>query len=202
MSFHLGKDVIVNDNRGYFYPMEQEIRPFRHKIRLNTEIASIQRTPDGKYTVTTSKHQIYRAKNVVVSFSSGVLLASKVHFSPPLPTWKMNALQKVPMGHYCKFFFQFPYQFWENSVYIVLATKVRNNYVHWQNLNKPHLFPGSHILLCTVTGEECKQKQLLSDAQIIKEAMAILRIQKPYNNAPDPIGKTFFSYSGQINSKI
>jgi len=195
-----GEDRIVNDDRGYFYPMEQEIRPFRHKIRLNTEIASIMRTPDRKYSVITSNHRVYRAKHVVVTFSSGVLLANKVVFKPPIPSWKMNSLQKVPMGHYCKFFFQFPYQFWEDSTYIVLATKVRGNYVHWQNMNRAHLFPGSNILLCTLTGQMCKEKQLLSDEVVTKEAMKILRIQKPYKDAPDPIAlkRNFWSIDPHV----
>ena len=113
--FVLGKDLVVTDPRGYNYPITREIEPFREKFILNTEVKTVRKTIDDKYIVNTSKGS-YTAKHVVVSFSSGVLLAKKVQFQPDLPTWKTEALKYVPMGHYCKYFFKFPYQFWEKNV--------------------------------------------------------------------------------------
>jgi len=182
-----GKDLVVSDPRGYNYPLLQEIKPFRKKIVLKTEVKSVIQQGENKYLVTTNKG-VYKAKHVITTFSSGVLLAEKVQFKPKLPSWKMEALQYVPMGHYCKYFFKFPYQFWEEGVsYILLATKTRGHYVHWQNMNQAHFYPGSNILLATLTGETCKEKEALDDATIIEEAMKVIRIQKDYKSAPDPI---------------
>lgn len=182
-----GVDLVVTDPRGYNYPVSQEIKPFREKFVLNTEVQSVVRKWGGRFYVTTNKG-VYRAKHVIVSFSSGVLLANKVRFQPPLPAWKTAALQYVPMGHYCKYFFKFPYQFWEDKVtYIIIGTKPRGHYVHWQNMNQPHFYPGSNILLATLTGEMCKETDSKDDATVIKEAMKIIRHQVDYKNAPDPI---------------
>ena len=116
---------MVTDPRGYNFPVFQEIKPFHEKIHLNTEVQSIVKTDNNHYIVTTNKGT-YKAKHVIVTFSSGVLLAEKIRFQPPLPSWKMEALRYVPMGHYCKYFFKFPYQFWEDGVtYIILANHKR-----------------------------------------------------------------------------
>ena len=189
----------MTDNRGYVYPILQEIKAFHDKFILNTEVQSVRKTVDNKYIVTTNKGN-YTAKHVVVSFSSGVLLAKKVQFQPDLPTWKTEALKYVPMGHYCKYFFKFPYQFWEKNVtYIILATTPRGHYAHWQNMNQPHLYPGSNILLATLLGETCNEKDKVDDETVIKEAMKTIRIQKDYTNAPDPIGTIIcLSVLGQL----
>ena len=57
-------------------------------------------------------------------------------------------------------------------------------------MNQAHFYPGSNILLATLTGETCRLKDSVDDATVIKEAMKVIRIQKDYKNAPDPIGKS------------
>lgn len=189
-SLFLGNSSYVTDPRGYSYPVLQEIKPFINKIYLKTEVARVKRTRDNRYKIITSDRRIFHANRVIVTFSSGVLLSENVKFHPPIPTWKMNALRKVPMGHYCKFFFKFAYQFWEKeSDYILLSTKQRGYFSLWHNLNFPGLFPGSNILSVVLTGDLCLEKQLQPDDEIVAEAMLVLRQQIPYKFAPKPIGK-------------
>jgi len=181
-----GEDEIVTDKRGYMHGFFQEIKPFRNKFVLNTEVQNVKRS-NNRFVVRTSNGRSYTAKHVIVTFSSNVLLARHhVLFTPPLPSWKVEVLKMVPLSHYCKTYFRFPYQFWESDVtYIVLATRVRGNYMHWQNFNLPGTFPGSFVLLSTLTGETCVKKQHISDQQMIKEAMAVLRVA--YKDAPEPV---------------
>ena len=183
-----GQDALVTDPRGYIYPLLQEIKPFREKFILNTEVNSVTKTNNNKYLVNTNRGT-YKAQHVIVSFSSGVLLAEKVKFQPKLPTWKMDALKMVPMGHYCKYFFKFPYQFWENTTVIILANERRGHYIHWQNLNQKHFHPGSNILVATLTGETCRLKDVVDDETVVREAMEVIRKQKDYSDAPNPIGE-------------
>ena len=39
-----------------------------------------------------------RARCLITTVSNGILAAQHIHFKPPLPDWKMEAIQGVPMG--------------------------------------------------------------------------------------------------------
>ena len=175
-------DEIVKDKRGYLYPVLQETKSFHSKIQLCTPVNRVERTSDGKFIITTAQGNQHRAKFVLVTVSNGVLQTNGITFSPALPPWKVNAISLIPIGHYCKIFFRFCKKFWPtNRGYILLASQFRGSYVHWQNLDKPGLFEGKKILLLTLTGQMCKKSHYMTDEQIIKEAVSVLK--QAYPNA-------------------
>ena len=142
----------------------------------------------NKIVVTTEAGKKYSGDYALVTFSSGVLANNLVKFYPSLPKWKMDSLQMVPMGHYCKAFLKFPRKFWDDHNYIFLASKIRGDYVHWQNFDKETLLPTENILLLTVTGDECLKMESMTDKDVIDAAMQ--KLKKAYgNHIPWPTGK-------------
>ena len=174
-----GQDVIVTDERGYPFIVNGIAREFRHQIKLNTVVTEIDYSND-MVRVYTDWGEIYTADHVLVTFSSGVFNNNLVKYMPPLPRWKTDALALVPMSHYCKEFLKFPENFWDDNNYILWATQVRGDKVHWQNLDRKTLFPGLNVLVSTVTEEICLKQQLLSDKVVVNEIME--KLEKVYGS--------------------
>ena len=137
--------------------------------------------------VKTKNGETYRADQILVTVSSGVLINNLIKFIPPLPSWKMDTINLMPMTHYCKFFLKFTRRFWDDTNYIFFAQNVRGDRVHWQNFDKPTLLKEQHILMLTLTGDLCLRADKLNDQDVIKEAMESLR--KVYGQRiPSPTG--------------
>ena len=141
-----------------------------------------------RFTVNCSDGSTYDSKFVLVTVSTGVLQANTIKFTPPLPTWKSQAVSMFPMCHYCKIFFRFSNVFWdkEKAYIMIMPTATESYFIHWQNLDIEGLFVGRKMLLATLTGEMCKESHYYSDARIIDEAYEVLK--KVYPNATRPIG--------------
>lgn len=172
-------DVIVTDKRGYGHILESLAKPFMEKIILNTIVSEIKHS-DSLVKVTTKSGAVYTADHVLVTVSSGVLNNNLIRFSPAMPAWKTDTVNLVSMCHYCKIFFKFPTRFWDDVNYILLAQKEQGAYVHWQNFDRPTLLSGEHVLLLTLTGEQCIRSEQQSDQQVTQEAMSALK--KAYGN--------------------
>ena len=177
----------MKDPRGYIYPLLEEIKPFRNKILLQNNVKEIRRVANKKYEVFTSNGTKYIAKHVLVTFSSGVLQSDYVKFNPKLPAWKIEALNMVPMNHYCKIFFLFKKKFWDNAGYVMFATKFNGEYLHWQNFEIPGLYSGKPVLQVVLVGDLCYENHFYTDNEIKTEVTKILK--KVYVNATAPIRK-------------
>jgi len=183
-----GDDYIITDSRGYEHILKEEVKPYQQKIRLNHEIMRITAIHNNTlYEVMTTKWKKYYTKKVVVTFSAGVLTYGNVKFIPSLPEWKMEALNMVPMCHYCKIYLRFPNAFWDDSYYIMLTAKTRGEYVHWQNFKVPTLFPNENILMLTLTGDTCVQNQKKTDSEVIEEITKVLKSVYPNATAPSEV---------------
>ena len=125
--------------------------------------------------VKTNNSETYQANHIIVTVSSGVLINDLIKFNPPLPSWKKDVINLIPMCHYCKLFLKFPLSFWDNTSYILFAQKVRGDRVHWQNFDKPTLLKEQHILMLTLTGDLCLRADQMNDSDVIEEAMTSLR---------------------------
>ena len=126
-----------------------------------------------------------------MTVSSGVLINNLIDFTPPLPSWKKDTINLMPMTHYCKFFLKFTRRFWDGTNYIFFAQKVRGDRVHWQNFDQPTLLKGQHILMLTLTEDLCLRADKMNDKDVIKEAMESLK--KVYGQSiPPPTGMKSF----------
>jgi len=91
--------------------LEYATRPVKNKIRLSTQITSVNWSPTGNKDVVVSYrnsndgtlHKI-TAKNVIVTVSLGVLQEGSIRFSPALPRLKRDAIKRLGQGLYNKAF--------------------------------------------------------------------------------------------------
>jgi polyamine oxidase len=113
---------------------------------------------------------------VILSVSIGVLQSNLISFRPPLPRWKTEAIEKCDVMVYTKIFLKFPYKFWPcgpGKEFFIYAHERRGYYTFWQNME--NAYPGSNILVVTLTNGESKRVEAQSDQETIKEAMDVLR---------------------------
>jgi polyamine oxidase len=96
------------------------------KLFLNTKVDKIRyadanRQDIGKVIVETSDGT-FEADHVICTFSLGVLQKQdQALFTPGLPFWKIEALQRFRMNVYSKIFFYFPKRFWDENEFIYYA---------------------------------------------------------------------------------
>ncbi|CAI0398713.1 unnamed protein product [Linum tenue] len=150
-------------------------RSSQHKILLNKVVKEIFYSERG-VGVKLEDGSTYRAKYVVVSVSIGVLQSNLIRFTPTLPMWKMNAISEFDMSVYTKIFLKFPYKFWPTgpgTEFSLYAHSRRGYYPFWQHLENE--YPGSNILFVTITSEESRRVEKLSNEAVQREAMDVLR---------------------------
>ena len=65
-------------------------------------------------------------------------------------------------------------------------TERKDYYVHWQNLNKDGLFPGSKVLMVSLTGDMCEESYRYNSTEIMEQAYQVLK--KVFPGATRPKG--------------
>lgn len=96
----------VVDQRGFvaiILEMVQNVKESGAKINLKTIVKAID---SDKCTVSTADAQ-YEADFIVCTVSIGVLRSQLIEFTPPLPSWKVSAIESVDMAIYMKVFCAF-----------------------------------------------------------------------------------------------
>ncbi|XP_044490584.1 polyamine oxidase 1 isoform X2 [Mangifera indica] len=90
--------------------------------------------------------------------------------------WKMEAIEKCDVMVYTKIFLKFPYKFWPcgpEKEFFIYAHERRGYYTFWQHMETA--YPGSNILVVTLTNGESKRVEAQSDEETLEEAMGVLR---------------------------
>ncbi|KAI3845386.1 hypothetical protein MKW92_038968, partial [Papaver armeniacum] len=90
--------------------------------------------------------------------------------------WKTEAIMKCEVIVYTKIFLKFPYKFWaceHGKEFFLYAHEKRGYYTFWQHME--NAYPGSNILVVTLTNEESKRVESQSDMATLNEVMAVLR---------------------------
>ncbi|CAL1367669.1 unnamed protein product [Linum trigynum] len=145
------------------------------RLQFNKVVREISYTDSG-VEVKTEDGSSYQAKFVIVSASIGVLQSDLIEFKPKLPMWKRLAIADFSMAVYSKIFLKFPYKFWPTgpgTEFSLYTHTQRGYYPVWQHLENE--YPGSNMLMVTVTYNEAKRMEQLSDEEIQAEAMDVLR---------------------------
>ncbi|KAJ7382948.1 hypothetical protein OS493_031724 [Desmophyllum pertusum] len=186
-------DFFVADPRGYGSIFVKMADHFKDRILLNKIVKSVSYSRYG-VRVTTVDGETFAANYGLCTFSSGVLASDSVSFSPKLPQWKLEAINKIQMAHYTKIFIKFPYKFWDSHEFILYAHHIRGYYPVWMDLKARDIFPGSAILHVTVTGEMGIKVEGQSESETLKEIMTELR--KVYgSNIPNAEGIFYSKWS-------
>ncbi|XP_022636943.1 polyamine oxidase 1 isoform X2 [Vigna radiata var. radiata] len=90
--------------------------------------------------------------------------------------WKLEAIEKCDVMVYTKIFLKFPYKFWPSGPekeFFIYAHERRGYYTFWQHME--NAYPGSNILVVTLTNGESKRVEAQPDEETLREAMAVLR---------------------------
>lgn len=178
------REFLVADERGYdhlLYKMAEgflftsEGRILDDRLKLNKVVRELQHSRNG-VTVITEDGCVYEANYVILSVSIGVLQSDLLAFNPPLPRWKLEAIEKCDVMVYTKIFLKFPYRFWPcgpEKEFFMYAHEQRGYYTFWQHMD--NAYPGSNILVVTLTNGESKRVEAQTNEETLREAMAVLR---------------------------
>ncbi|KAE8727471.1 Polyamine oxidase 1 [Hibiscus syriacus] len=178
------REFLVADERGFEYLLYKMAEEFLftsegqildNRLKLNKVVRELQHSRNG-VTVKTEDGCVYEADYVILSASIGVLQSDLIFFRPPLPRWKTEAIEKCDVMVYTKIFLKFPYRFWPcgpGKEFFIYAHERRGYYTFWQQME--NAYPGSNILVVTLTNDESKRVESQSDEETLKEAMVVLR---------------------------
>ncbi|GFP92395.1 polyamine oxidase 1 [Phtheirospermum japonicum] len=178
------KEFLVADERGYEHLLHQLAETFLDtsdgeisdtRLKLNKVVRELQHLRNG-VSVKTEDGSVYEANYVILSVSIGVLQSALISFSPPLPKWKTEAISNCDITVYTKVFLKFPRKFWPcgpEKEFFIYAHQQRGYYTFWQHME--NAYPGSNILVVTLTNGESKRIEAQSDQETMKEAMEVLR---------------------------
>ncbi|XP_051121699.1 polyamine oxidase 1-like [Andrographis paniculata] len=178
------REYLVADERGYEHLLHKMAETFLFtsegeildtRLKLNKVVRELQHSRNG-VSVKTEDGCVYEAHYVILSVSIGVLQSHLISFSPPLPRWKTEAISNCDIMVYTKVFLKFPRKFWpcgSGKEFFIYAHEKRGYYTFWQHME--NAYPGSNILVVTLTNGESKRIEAQSDQETMKEAMEVLR---------------------------
>ncbi|XP_012225603.1 lysine-specific histone demethylase 1A isoform X2 [Linepithema humile] len=152
-------------------------------IRLNTAARAVRYGPNGVEIwagPSRSPHTnntIYKADAVLVTLPLGVLKIttppSGVTFTPPLPDWKSQAIQRLGFGNLNKVVLCFERIFWDPTAnlfgHVGSTTASRGELFLFWNLYK------APVLLALVAGEAACVMENVSDDVIVGRCIAVLK---------------------------
>ncbi|XP_023318975.1 lysine-specific histone demethylase 1A isoform X3 [Trichogramma pretiosum] len=153
-------------------------------IRLETAVRSVRYSTDGVevYTspanaVPSSETTCHKCDAVLVTLPLGVLKAehpqSKVTFTPPLPDWKAQAIQRLGFGNLNKVVLCFDKIFWDPTSnlfgHVGSTTASRGELFLFWNLYK------APVLLALVAGEAACVMETISDDVIVGRCIHVLK---------------------------
>ena len=184
-----GEDYSIADDKGYAFVVQCMACGFLDRVKLNTPVTTIQTAKDC-VCATVEDGGKYCGDYAITTFSSGVLQAAireekdAVHFEPPLPAAKQNAINSVTLVHYAMISLIFSTTFWnetdEDQQIIHYASNERGEYPHFTlDKNSPN------TILLGVTEDLAIKVENQPVSTTVEEVMVILR--KIYgNDIPEP----------------
>ncbi|KAJ5678207.1 uncharacterized protein N7477_003840 [Penicillium maclennaniae] len=193
-------DNFVTDQRGFNILIKEMASTFLKKndprLNLNTQVEEIEYSEDG-VTIHNSDGSCVSAAYAICTFSLGVLQNDAVKFTPKLPDWKQEAIQKFTMGTYTKIFMQFNETFWptDTQYFLYADPTTRGWYPIFQSLSMPEFLPNSNIMFVTVTNEFSWRAERQGDERTKAEIMEVLRKMWPDKNIPEPTSFLFPRWS-------
>ncbi|KAH7923411.1 amine oxidase [Leucogyrophana mollusca] len=173
--------IILDEAKAFLQPQQQLV---------NHTIGTIVYDEQG-VTVTTVNGTSLTADYALCTFSLGVLQHYDVKFEPTLPSWKVEAIQSMTMATYTRIYMQFPEHFWFNTQMALYADRLRGRYPVWQNLDIEGFFPGSGILVATVTGDYSLRVESMTNDQVQADVMDVLQTMYPNTTIPQPLAFHF-----------
>lgn len=162
-----GEDAVFT--RGYGELLESLIGEV--DIRLNKVVEEVD-TRGEKGRVSTATEQ-FTADVVLVTLPLGVLKTNSVRFEPPLNQRRQAAIASLGMGLLNKVCLKFDHVFWDRDVELMgYIGEPLGYFAEWFNMVQ---VTGEPILIGFNAANEADLLEQRTDAQIISEALAVLR---------------------------
>ncbi len=138
-------------------------------IRLNRPVKRVEFDEDEDGVYVDGEWADY----VVCAVPLGVLKAGEIRFEPALPARMREAVENIGLGSVTKIALKFETAFWdEDTQYFGLQTAPVGRWGYWVNYTP---FVDENILLGLSFGDYAFQADGLSDADITRDAMEVLR---------------------------
>jgi monoamine oxidase len=150
-------------------------------VRLNSRVQEVAYSEDG-VTVTTDQG-VFRGQQAVVTLPLGVLKHGTIRFIPQLPLHKQQAVDRLGMGLLNKLYLRFPHQFWDAESHLICAmTSQADAALEFVNVA---YYTQQPVLMLFTSGQTAREREKLTDAEIIGVAMQVLRTIYG-SNIPEP----------------
>ena len=144
-------------------------------IRLNCIVTKVE-VNEESVRVTTDDHRSYLARYVLITIPLGCLKSQTIEFSPALPPWKSEAIQRMGVGVLNRVYLQFPEVFWEEHLRrISVATDRYKVY---------YCLPAHRLLILFLSGSLAEALEKKTDDEIVDDVVQSLR--RMYPQAPKP----------------
>lgn len=167
-------------------------QPFMSKIKLGATVTAINYENTRKaiitYTDSGATKQV-AARAALVTVPLGVLKAKKITFNPSLPGWKQNVIDSVGFGVLNKCIMQWTNndsaQVWPSRPWFHLITP--DGDTKWTTFWNPSDIKGIPTLVGLVGGDEAREMENQTDAEVLDDAMKNLRAMFPSIGPPDRV---------------
>lgn len=177
--------------------------PTKLDVRTNKIVTSIsydkKGSSNGKSVIRCEDGDKFTADHVVFTGSLGTLKHRTINFDPPLPGWKLGAIDRLGFGVLNKVVLVFDEPFWdtERDMFGLLReptaheSMVQEDYA--ANRGRFYMFwncvktTGLPVLIALMAGDAAHQAENTPDAEIIAEVTAQLRSVFKDSIVPDPL---------------
>lgn len=177
--------------------------PTKLDVRTNNIVKSISYDPTGsgnrKAIIRCENGEQLLADRVIYTGSLGTLKNRTIQFNPPLPDWKLGAVDRLGFGVMNKVVLVFDEAFWdtERDMFGLLRepddpdSMVQEEYA--KNRGRFYLFwncmktTGLPVLIALMAGDAAHQAEQTDDKTIICEVISQLRNVFKHKRVPDPL---------------
>mgnify|MGYP001047736483 CR=1 FL=1 len=174
---------------GYGSLLEKIANQHNLPIQLNTLVTKIDTTDAERIVLSIAENNsTISCRRLIITIPLGCLKKETILFEPPLPDWKRNAINQMGIGVMNKLVLRFPHNFWDRKIEGILHASNQRRGRFRFTLCLP---PPANILILFVTGSFARELELLTDEQILEEALTFLRTIFPHKQIPHPINYKF-----------
>ncbi|CAF3636390.1 unnamed protein product [Rotaria sp. Silwood1] len=169
--------LTISDGLGSF--IKQIVDGNTLPIEFNTVVTQIDisNESNGHVHISTSNDRHYLCKYVLVTIPLGCLKARSIVFMPPIPDWKLTAIDKMGFGLLNKVFLQFTSIFWDEKLQNIDV--ITNHYYQCYVC-----IPEARILVLYIAASHARELEQYSDEQIVKKLVTSLRLIYPLMTDP------------------
>ncbi len=151
------------------------------QIRKNSIATEIDYDSSERVHVFT-KNETFHCDYAICSVPLGVLKTNSVNFTPPLPKYFRDSIDKIGFGTVTKLALKFKKQFWDDDVqYYYTVAEETGRWPVWLNYKT---FSDEKILLGLCMGDYARKADLMSEEELVEDALEMLK-----NVWEDDVGK-------------